>query len=404
MWRLAYLLTLALPLGLIFNRGLMEGCVAGIGLLFLAESFRNKNWSWMADPINKLTLVCWGWLLFVSFFAHSPMQSLGMAASWVRYALLFFALRYWVLADKDAIYGLGKMLAAMMIFVAVDTLWQWKTGVSFTGHPQNPNGRLSGPLDSVKVGIFLAKFLMPSIGIWAVLAAQEKSIKKTALSAFLFAIALLTIMLSGERTAFCSSLIATFSVGILFIVSDRKLRLPVFSIFATATFVAEYVLRTKDWARYKVMDFYMVLSDFGNSDYWNLARAGLLMGREHWAVGAGLKGYRELCKSFMRPDMVDFCNLHPHNPYVEWFAEAGSVGLLLLVALVLAMLWKCLKTFFVSSGRNRIIAAVGIACIIVNFFPFMPTQSTFSNWPAILMWYSLAVAFALFNLVKTKES
>lgn len=64
------------------------------------------------------------------------------------------------------------------------------------------------------------------------------------------------------------------------------------------------------------------------------------------------------------------------------------------------MLVTALRYFRESKGIYRLLPACAVAVMLVNFFPIMVTQSAFSNWPAILLWYSVAVAFAGMNICK----
>jgi len=245
--------------------------------------------------------------------------------------------------------------------------------------------------------------LLPSIGILLFFAAKEKSIVKMLITATLFAVTIITILLSGERTAFSSTIIAITATTSLFVLLESSLRKLILKCSVVVVLLIGIVFATQDWVQKRTIEFYGIVSNFSETDYWQLAKTGFLIGKEHLLVGAGLKSFYDLCPSFMRPDRIDFCNLHPHNLYIEWFAETGIIGILLFIVMVGALAYLCLKTLMLQRGINRLLPAFALACIIVNFFPFMPTQSAFSNWPAILLWYSVSAALASLNVLNKKE-
>ena len=128
-WLIAYLSTLLIPWLLIFSRGGADAACIAVGLLFLWHSHSRRNWQWTRDPLIVISLVAWAWMiLIVSPFGVAKMASLGTAVPWIRFVLLFAALKNWVLVRRDVLMFLGYWLAALMSFVVVDTLWQYIFG------------------------------------------------------------------------------------------------------------------------------------------------------------------------------------------------------------------------------------------------------------------------------------
>ena len=61
------------------------------------------------------------------------------------------------------------------------------------------------------------------------------------------------------------------------------------------------------------------------------------------------------------------------------------------------------KNFIKHQAIERLLPAFALAGLVTNFFPFMPTQSIFSNWPAILLWYEISVAMASMNVLEKQK-
>jgi O-antigen ligase len=401
LWLAAYAALLVIPWALIYSRSLADGCLVLICLLWLSQSAAKKQWGWLKDPLVATGLCAWLWLLaVVSPLAADRMDSFSIALPWIRYIIFYAALRYWVLTSKESLFFLGQMLAAMLAFIAADTLWQYVHDVSLTGKLRAENGRLTGPFDNVKVGIFAAKMLIPAMGLCFFIALMKRSRPWIAGGFGLLVIVMTTIMLSGERTAFCSAFLSLLAAALCLAYFE-----PAFRKFCSITslllvVVVGYLLLTQPWVQVRAGEFYLTLQNFGASDYGQLYKAGYLLGMENPLTGTGLKGFRALCPELIAQGKIISCNLHPHNAYLEWFSEAGIVGLLLFLAMLYTMARLCVQTFKEQHGMYRLLPAFALACLISNFFPFMPTQSFFSNWPAILLWFCVSVSLASLNMLE----
>lgn len=402
-WLVGYFLLLITPWLLIWSRGAADGITVAIGVLFLWRSFETKNLAWTKDNFLRVSIIAWLWLvLVVSPFSEYPLVSFLNALAWVRYILFYAAIRHWLLTQYKPIYYMAIMLAILLGFCAVDTLWQYITGMSLTRNPIDGSGRLTGPMDNVKVGIFIAKLLLPSSGL--LLFFVSKHSLKMLVSAMVFILFCYgIILLSGERTAFAVASISIFSAVGLLAISDKKLRPICGALFVVGLVGVGLLLYTQIWLQERLQYTIVNLSDFKNSSYGQLFWVGYDLGKSHLLTGGGLKSFRELCLPYLESGVVNHCNLHPHNPYIEWFAGAGIVGLMLFCGMVIMLFRESFKFFGNSSAYQKIIPAMAVATCIMNFFPLAATQSFFSNWPAILLWFSIAVAFSAHNLLNNNE-
>ncbi|MEK6745423.1 MAG: O-antigen ligase family protein [Pseudomonadota bacterium] len=404
-WLLAYAATLLLPLGLIFSRGVADGCCVAIGILFLWQSYKSRKWEWLKEPLVRVGLLAWAWLvLVVSPLAVEPSGSVSVALPWIRYIIMFAALKFWVLEKEENLLLLAKMLAFMLALVMIDTLWQYVNGVSLTGNARDSNLRLTGPMDGVKVGIFIAKFLLPAV-IICMFATLRRKQNGWIGYALLLLIGEVVILLSGERTAFVSSLLGIFGALFILALTERYARIAIPFIAILFTVILTMLIKTQEWVFTRAVAFKDTLLTFSDTVYGTLFKIAYVIGEENWFNGVGLKGYRIVSSTMEDKENPycgggEFCNFHPHNYYLEWFAETGLFGVILFALMVVIMLVTALRYFRESKGIYRLLPACAVAVMLVNFFPIMVTQSAFSNWPAILLWYSVAVAFAGMNICK----
>lgn len=399
---IAYLATLLVPWGLVFNRGLADGACVAVCVLFLLHSRREKSWRWLADPVVRAGVLAWLWMVATSFLALEIKPALSSAAPWIRFVLFYAATVHWVLKDRKALYVLASMLVAMFALISVDTLWQYASGVSLTGNPTDVTGRLTGPFDNVKVGIYLSKLLLPvlAIGLYMCITQQQRGIL-VGLSV-LVSLVLVCILLSGERTAFVSASLGLLLAGVGFARLYPSARKKLLLLGVTVCVAAASVAATQPWVQARLQETQRVFESVGGSPYGKLATAGYRIGMDNMLAGVGLKNFERACLATPTQGEL-YCNLHPHNPYIEWFAAGGLVGLTMFLGLLLALVKVALATTRLQPREYRLMGVFSLAVLLLNFFPLLPTQSMFSNWPAILQWYGISVMFATLTAFSDKR-
>lgn len=403
LWQIAYVCTLLIPAMLVGQRAVADILCMSAGLLFLLHCHITKRWDWLHDPAIRILFIAWIWIcLAVTPLAYYNVPaSAASAFPYIRFILLYAALRYWILADGKALKMLGVMLAVLLMLIALDTLWQYVHGISFTQNVPAESGRLTGPFGNVKVGIYLSRLLFPMLIVCLFFSLYEKKpARSVATYMALYFFILVVIAISGERAPFGVSMLGMVMALSMLMFTERRIRTTCFWTIAAIIFTAYTLIITQSWVYERFVHIAQILLDFRHSSYGQLFRIAYELGVDNILHGVGLKNFRELCLHFLLNGKVTHCNLHAHNYYLEWFAEAGAVGLALFMMFVALLIAECIKALRNCSGRRRLVPAFAMATLVVIFFPLVPTQSFFSNWPAILLWYSLGVAMASLSLCK----
>ncbi len=391
LWAAAFIATLLLPLMLIYARAGIEICCAIIGIAFLIHSARAKNWQWLRAPFTLVCFAMWAWLvLIVTPLAITPKAGLVEALLWFRLPLLFAALRYWVLAQPAARAMLGVVLLVLVSLIALDCFAQFFTGMSLTGHARLASGRLTGPFSGPKVGYFLGQLVIPAVAL-CLMAARRK--RHTLLVLGLLAAAIVAIIFSGERSAFLTTMLAVATTLGLLMLAEKRLRVIGFAlaVLVIAGLAGLYV--ASPWVQLRAGQALAVMGNYWQTDYGILARAGLDIGEAHPLHGAGLHGYRDLSPTVIY-NGDPFHGLHPHNAFIEWFAETGVPGLLLFVLSIILLAKQAVGEFCRVPVTYCLAPAAALGVLVQHFFPFMGMQSAFNNWSALLQWYGLALVFA----------
>ncbi len=398
--RAALGLLVLLPWMLLLARAGAEISVAAIDLFFLAHAARTRDWQWLRAPFMRAGLLAWLWLLLiVSPFALAPEISVLQALLWGRYLLLVAAIRYWLVVDARACRWVAYSLVPLLFFCAVDTLWQYHTGLSLTQHHVTEAGRLTGPFKTPKIGIFMAKLMLVAMAVLC--AAQLKARRGGYVLALVMLAAFAAILLTGERTAAMMLILGFALIGAVVYIRVAKARRRVALLAVVALGMVCYLLATQYWVQETLGRAQSHISHFWESPYGKVFTAAMQVGREHWLTGTGVQGFRRvISERFNDPvgrEALGENYLHAHNPYLEWFAEAGLVGLLLFTTLVVILAREGWQRLREGQGRQLVGAAVFMAVWLINFFPFMAVQSYFSNWAGILVWYTVGVAYASIN-------
>ena len=119
-----------------------------------------------------------------------------------------------------------------------------------------------------------------------------------------------------------------------------------------------------------------------DNPYWESWRGGLQQGIENPIIGLGVASYREHCSSMISNDLEwlpgqNICVNHPHNFYIQLFAETGLIGLMLGIL----MIFFIIKSTFDSRKINPLCLISSTAFIVplLLFFPFNKLETFLVN-------------------------
>lgn len=411
----AGLLTLIIPFLLIIGRAVADGAVVLSVLFFLIHCMRTRDWSWLQSRWVQVGFVTWAYLFVSSAFAIADKEAAFMRAlTWGRWMLLTAALVFWYSRLTWWSRAVGWFLVVLICAVSIDTLVQYVFGTSLSGRikPDFPPGRLTGPFNRLVVGIFLARLFWPALSqlmTWA--QAQTHLIKRIFVPLAFIGLSALVILISGERMAF---LLTGLSLGVFFIFA-RGFRLPLFLCGLPLVIAVIGVVATQPAIRGRVMEARHMMADFDQSGYGIIFNNALLAWKQSPVTGVGPKNFVLLCEQKGKelgyvdaipetPDVYN-CARHPHNPYLEWLADTGLIGLGLFVVLI--GFW-C-RDAVLAVWRQRLQQAhvyVPQLCLAVGLVPFVwPLQgnmSIFTNWNAVLFWWTIGVILG--GLQKTETA
>ncbi|WP_431065148.1 O-antigen ligase family protein [Methylotuvimicrobium sp.] len=402
--RIFLAMTSLIPTAMIFGQGYADAMLTLIGIAFLVRSAITRYWAWARESWFLLAMLLWVWLIFISFFAVIDFNaSISRALLWIRFVVFIAALKEWILNDQKYRRTAALFIAAC-IFITIISLWkQFIFGDTLHGISSSDSGRLSGPFKDWIAGTFLAKVIMPVLGIAtaAIIAMIDKRSIRIGLI-YLLAIALLvSVLITGERIAFLSLALSV----VIFFASLKNLRRGLFIPIALGITLGSAALSLSPSIKSRMIDDTIFqLASFSDSHYGMIFSNAASMIEDYPLTGVGLKNYRQVCRQegyrWFKNDPAN-CGLHPHNPYLEWAAESGIPGLLLFIVLMALMIVRMIKAHRNITVDNYPFALGALLSLIPFLWPLMSSMSLFTNWNAIMFWYALAFAFSFTQSVST---
>lgn len=373
------------PLSIMMGKGVADVLATSIGLLYLLRCAYKKDCHFLFEAWIKLALILWVYSIIRGLFTENILYSLTKAIPWIRFIFFAAAIQAFAVKDSDLVKKLLITTSFAAIFLAFDSIYQFFTGYDIIGKPYSSedNGRyirLTGPFNKLVVGYIITTLSLPFISYlifkfhW-----QKDYYLKSLLYSLTITIIYLAVFLSGERSA-----LIQLTFGIFLILFAAKIKagsiIKIFSVLFVAI-LAAYIALPKEFGR-QIVSIYETAKGFNDSPYGILWDTGIRLGVHNLFLGVGPGNFEFECLKFAK-----FCRAHPHNIFIEWFAEYGILGLTLFVYFIITILLE-VKNFYLGIERKyyKYILIGLIAAFVAKLLP-LPSSGFFKNWYAVPFWF-----------------
>lgn len=385
-------LAIAFPFLALAGNSPADLCVAALALHFLVDKTRSADSAWPRDRWLKAAIAFWLWALFCSAISGWPSSSLAESLAWMRFPVFAIALSSLVerrpsLANQ---IGYSMLLAASIVSV-------YLLAVRFIDHGLL---RIDGPLGMEKPGWFLFGFGLPAI-LWLRLRTLHQARGSLLYAAFV------TLVVAGIIASYQVYISLALLLGLVVykFLGQGKLRANLFSVLLIVAAVGVLFLSNPNlYERYttSAMERLPWLPSSQYYDYW---QGGLSTGKANPVVGVGPDNYDLYCRElrasgqverlgFSGLDVSDGCRNHPHQRYIQLFAETGVIGL----GLFIVMAGFLFAYVFKARGRSEyatLASSATIALLVVNFWPISTYSEAFGQKLNIYYWFHISWALAL---------
>ena len=355
-----------------------------IGLTFLVRCIVKKDWNWSSQLWFKCAVALWLFGLVSATTGVDPMFTFQQGFVWIRFPLYAAAAQAWLAKDRDIrIIMFLSILIGMLIMCSIliaETIIE-------------PKRRLSWPYGDLVPGGYIAKVSLPVFCVLMAIAVSKQS-KASLFSGIMAFLSIIVSILTGERTHFliraCGGMLAA-------LVWKPKLKLYATLILVEIlAVIAVFLIRPdlgNSFTNHFLKQIPIVNTDTG---YWGSWRGGIQQGLMTPIKGIGPSGTRNTCANLdtSLPSWLpgkNNCGNHPHNFYVQLFAEVGIIGLILGSIMFVSITVSCFKVR--KTNFSCPMAATAFVIPFGLFFPLQQFGSFYGQWGNLFIWF--AIGFAL---------
>ena len=402
----------SLPFSYIFSVFILDFSISIIALSFLFLLFKDENKKY-SNWLLILFSTWWIYLMISSILSEDIFFSLKSSFFYIRFGLFAFATWY-IFENKH--FSLSLFFKIYFIFILILVLSAIVEMVFFNeSYFNTTNTRLSGFFyDEMVLGEYLSIASFSFVAIFAYL--YNKNSYKYLIVFSALSILISIIFLSGERSAFISSLL---SIVIILILSVKSKRTFLFSVAIFCLFIYSVITLNVD-SKNRMFNYTIIQlksENISNAfsfkgfnllpiDYYEKNISAYKMFLDKPFTGHGPNMYRKVCSDKKYISQFS-CSTHPHSTYLQLLSETGIVGITPIILIFLYLNYKFfLQLLFVLKIQQKEIFKFHELLVIVPFyiflFPFIPSMNFFNNWNSILIY--LLIGFILYFINNRSEA
>ncbi len=361
-----------------------------VSLFFIFRCYKKKDWKWVSQTWFKSALALWVLGLISAILNSDSLFTFQQGFVWLRFPLYAAAAQVWLARDRDIrIVMLVSILFGMLIMCLIlisETILEPKT-------------RLTWPYNDLTPGSYLSKVSLPLFCVLISIAVYHKS-RAGIFSGLIGLLSIGVSVLTGERTNF---LIRAFGGILASIVWKPKFIMFSFLVVIEITAVLVVFFSRPDLGKRFGQTFanQIPLINTGyENQHWGSWRSGIQQGLLTPIIGIGPSGTRKTCKmlNVNSPDWLpgkNYCGNHPHNFYIQLFAETGLIGLFAGCAMFLSIVIACFKAR--RENFNCPMAATAFVVPLALFFPLQQFGSFYGQWGNLFVWFAIGFSISQYQ-------
>lgn len=367
-----------------------------ISLIFLIRCIRAKEWGWANQLWFKSALILWILGLFSAITGPEPLFSFQQGFVWIRFPLYVAAAQVWLAKDRDVrVLMLLSMLIGMLLMCTIliaETLIEPKT-------------RLSWPYGDLVPGGYIAKVSLPLFCVLMAIAVSKKS-KAGVVSGLIGLLSIIVSSLTGERTNFliraCGGILASI------VWKPKTMMISVLVLIEVLAVLSLFLFRPDLSNRYgaQFVNSIPITNTSDDNTHWGAWRGGIQQGLINPIKGIGPSGTRNTCANLDTnlPKWLpgkNYCGNHPHNFYIQLFAEVGVIGLFIGCIMFTSIITTCYKARI--ENFNCPMAATAFVVPFGLFFPIQQFGSFYGQWGNLFTWFAIAFAVSQYQGWRKKD-
>lgn len=342
-----------------------------------------------------------------NFLSSDPIltkENLIKSIAYLRYLLFYFSIRSIIEKNYFNIKMFFTSASICVIFVSLDLFLQFFSGKDIFGFPKS-NQKLSGPFgDELIAGSYLQRFCLFLFFLALFYKNYFTKINLNFLFLMTFILLFFSIVIAGNRM----SVVLFMLLFIFLFLLEKNLRkfliilIPFIFIlyFAFYNFFPYIEFLTNQFLMhsYKIIfsldEIYKVNLNMNFSNtYLKEFYLGYMTWQENLIFGGGINSFYLNCK-------INFglCISHPHNYYLEILSELGIIGMFIISAIFIKLLYLFfkIKDNLNTSNEKNVITAFTLL-FLIEIFPFKTTGSFFTTGNSTYIFLLIAVIVGFSN-------
>ena len=395
-YKIYFFLLSTIPLSIVLGSSISLINVVILSIFSLTILIYQKEFNFLNSIPIKLIIALYFYLIFNSLISQDYLVGVNRNLGFVRFVLLFICINYLFFKYSRA-ENIFYFWIATILILTLDTYIEFFLGKNILGWGgiNEPHGsRITSFFkDEPIVGAYISGFILMIFGFLI-----QKYKYKNFLPWFFILFTFSAILISGERS---NAIKIFFGLILMFLFFEflnlkKKIIILIFTLLSLmlAVNLSNY-LKTRYFNQFifhfsSKEKFQKFIKE---SDYFKLYRSGIAVYKNYPIFGVGNKNYRvETCADEKKNNKYDYyCLTHPHQIYIEFLAEHGIVGTLILLSIFFTLMFKILLNIMVSKNYIQI----GSFCFIIFIFtPLLPSGAFFNDFNSTILWLNISIMFA----------
>ncbi len=375
---------------MMISKSLVDIFITLIAVSFLIISILKSSWKWLKTPWIK-------WALFFlcissvsAGFSSLIENSLVNGVAWIRFPLFAASISFWLIKDKEVLIFtiILNFLSIILIFILMGTETVLTDHKIFEWPFRNP---LNGPFIH-RIGIIFFAFSF-------LILFSEKKYKVEA--SFFILLSVFFSLLTEYR-------VGNFSFIIIIAVLSFW---PRFDFKKSLVIIISFCIILTLYFSYNVdkLDRYFFgIYNFTNSSllqYIGLWKTGITVFVDNILIGIGPTNVQNYLAENLIVNYDPYKNSeHPHNHYIQAFAETGLLGGIIYCS----MIYHLIKEIYTSTKKDLSsfyalltqAAFVGSICLL---WPFANTHDLFGQQQNAFLWYCISIYLVISKIKEIKN-
>tara|TARA_B100001175_G_scaffold295481_1_gene283582 strand:+ start:23709 stop:24920 length:1212 start_codon:yes stop_codon:yes gene_type:complete len=388
-----------LPIFLVSGPFLTDFSVCVLVIFFVWYLIKESNYKFLNNNLFWFFLLFYVYLIISASINYQNLVKYNFFF-YLRFILFSFSICFFFIRDEKYIRILVYSLIALFFIIFLDVASNKFYQEGILGVPTYSKYRISSFFyDELILGSFLFRALIILNPLYLYLYKGKKYLFFLMLINFL---TILCVLQSGERAALFLMIIY-FILNIFILNFDIKKKI---TIFFSALIILLSSIYFSPQIKNRFLEQTFLKVNF-LENHILLFKSAVNIGLDSPIIGSGYRSFQIKCseEKYYINDSPQ-CSTHPHNTYIQLFAELGIIGVVFIFLFFSYFCWQYLKFFYLQIKKKLIkqnYLLLTITGIIINFFPFTTTGNFFNNWLSFFYFFPIGLLIFFNQNIKIKN-